>query len=95
MGMILGHLKRVAETNSKTCVKGAVVAVPAFYSQKQRTELMKAAKIAGFSETRLMNEQTATALAFGWSRAHLFSNGPKVSYFTIASCDEFCYILSG
>lgn len=42
-----------------------VIGVPSYYSDVHRAALLDAAKIAGIPVLRLMNEHTATALAYG------------------------------
>lgn len=70
--MFLTKLKDVTEkwTNSK--VSDCVIGVPSFFSDVHRQALLDAAKIAGISVLRLMNEHTATALAYGIYRSNDF-----------------------
>merc|ERR1712048_996311 len=50
----------------------AVISVPSYFSDVHRQALLDAAKIAGISVLRLMNEHTATALAYGIYRSNDF-----------------------
>ena len=49
-------------------IEGAVITVPAYFGDAERTATENAAKIAGINVLGLINEPTAAALAFGMSR---------------------------
>jgi len=49
-------------------IEGAVITVPAYFGDAERTATENAAKIAGIKVLGLINEPTAAALAFGLSR---------------------------
>ncbi len=67
-GIVLAHLKRIAETFLQREIPQAVISVPAHYSDAQRQAVREAGRIAGFEVRRIVNEPTAAALAYGFSR---------------------------
>jgi molecular chaperone DnaK len=62
---ILGKLKRDAEAYLGDTVTQAVVTVPAYFDDAQRTATKEAGQIAGLEVLRIINEPTAAALAYG------------------------------
>jgi len=58
-------LKLTAETALSAVVNDAVISVPSYFTDGERRALLDAARIAGLNVLRLMNETTATALAYG------------------------------
>uniref|UniRef100_A0A2M4AG46 Putative heat shock 70 kDa protein 1b n=1 Tax=Anopheles triannulatus TaxID=58253 RepID=A0A2M4AG46_9DIPT len=66
-GIILAHLRAMAvrQLGPGYVVSGAVIAVPAQFSDGQRQAVLDAATIAGLTVLRLINEPTAAALSFG------------------------------
>lgn len=62
---ILQKLKRDAEAYLGDTVTDAVVTVPAYFDDAQRTATKEAGKIAGLNVLRIVNEPTAAALAYG------------------------------
>ncbi len=63
--MILGKLKKAAETYLGEEVKQAVITVPAYFNDSQRQATKDAGQIAGLEVLRIINEPTAAALAYG------------------------------
>ena len=63
--MILSKLKQTAEEFLGTEVTDAVITVPAYFGDAERTATMEAGKIAGLKVLRIINEPTAAALAYG------------------------------
>ena len=63
--MILGDLKKTAESYLGEDVKEAVITVPAYFNDAQRQANKNAGKIAGLDVKRIINEPTAAALAYG------------------------------
>ena len=63
--MILQKLKRDAEAYLGDTVDKAVITVPAYFNDAQRTATKNAGQIAGLEVTRIINEPTAAALAYG------------------------------
>ncbi|XP_053666523.1 protein DENND6A [Anopheles marshallii] len=64
-GIILAHLRSMAEKQLGVPVTCAVIAVPAQFSDGQRQAVLDAATIAGLSVLRLINEPTAAAISIG------------------------------
>jgi molecular chaperone DnaK len=62
---ILQKLKRDAEGYLGTTVTQAVITVPAYFDDAQRTATKEAGQIAGLEVLRIINEPTAAALAYG------------------------------
>lgn len=63
--MILGKLKADAEAYLGEKVTQAVITVPAYFNDSQRQATKDAGKIAGLEVMRIINEPTASALAYG------------------------------
>jgi molecular chaperone DnaK len=63
--MILQKLKVDAEAYLGEEVKKAVITVPAYFNDAQRNATKDAGKIAGLEVLRIINEPTASALAYG------------------------------
>ena len=63
--MILQKLKADAEAYLGTVVDQAVITVPAYFNDSQRTATKNAGEIAGLKVLRIINEPTAAALAYG------------------------------
>ena len=62
---ILQKLKRDAEAYLGDTVTDAVITVPAYFDDAQRTATKEAGAIAGLNVLRIINEPTAAALAYG------------------------------
>ena len=62
---ILQKLKRDAEAYLGDSVNQAVITVPAYFDDAQRTATKEAGQIAGLEVLRIINEPTAAALAYG------------------------------
>ena len=63
--MILGKIKRDAEAYLGEPVNQAVITVPAYFDDAQRNATIDAGKIAGLEVLRIINEPTASSLAYG------------------------------
>lgn len=63
--MILQKLKADAETYLGEKVTDAVITVPAYFNDAQRTATKTAGEIAGLNVLRIINEPTAASLAYG------------------------------
>jgi len=61
--MILQALKKTAEEYLGEAVERAVVTVPAYFNDSQRTATKEAGEIAGLKVERIINEPTAASLA--------------------------------
>src|SRR5687768_1703939 len=62
---ILEVLRRRAELSLGGNLSGAVITVPAYFDDAQRQATKDAARLAGLTVLRLLNEPTAAALAYG------------------------------
>jgi molecular chaperone DnaK len=62
---ILQKLKRDAEAYLGDTISQAVITVPAYFDDAQRTATKEAGQIAGLEVLRIINEPTAAALAYG------------------------------
>ncbi len=67
--MILGKLKADAEAYLGETVGQAVITVPAYFNDAQRQATKDAGRIAGLEVLRIINEPTASALAYGVDKA--------------------------
>ncbi len=63
--MVLGKLKVDAETKLGETITEAVITVPAYFNDSQRSATKAAGEIAGLKVLRIINEPTAAALAYG------------------------------
>ncbi|WP_164505836.1 molecular chaperone DnaK [Companilactobacillus zhongbaensis] len=63
--MILQYIKKFSEDYLGEEVTDAVVTVPAYFNDSQRQATKDAGKIAGLNVQRIVNEPTASALAYG------------------------------
>ncbi len=68
--IILQKLKADAEAYLGEPVSGAVITVPAYFSDAQRQATKDAGRIAGLEVLRIINEPTASALAYGFDKRH-------------------------
>lgn len=63
--MILQKMKKTAEDYLGFDITKAVITVPAYFGDAERTATLEAGKIAGLEVLRIINEPTAAALAYG------------------------------
>ncbi|MEY2481038.1 MAG: molecular chaperone DnaK [Verrucomicrobiota bacterium] len=63
--LILMKLKRDAEKYLKQEITDAVITVPAYFNDAERTATITAGQLAGFNVLQIINEPTAAALAYG------------------------------
>jgi len=66
--MILQKIKTDAETYLGEEVREAVITVPAYFNDSQRQATKDAGRIAGLSVLRIVNEPTASSLAYGMGK---------------------------
>lgn len=62
---VLAYMKKYAETSIGQPVKKAVITVPAYFNDAQRQATKDAGQIAGLEVMRIINEPTASSLAYG------------------------------
>jgi len=77
--LILQKLKRDAEAYLGEPVKQAVITVPAYFNDNQRQATKDAGRIAGLEVMRIINEPTASALAYGLDK----DKGEKICVFDL------------
>jgi len=65
---ILMEMKKIAEDYLGEEVVKAVITVPAYFNDAQRTATKQAGQVAGLDVIRIINEPTAAALAYGYDR---------------------------
>lgn len=63
--MLFTKLKETAETALSTKVKDCVISVPVYYTEPERKCILDSASMADLHVLKLMNDTTATALAYG------------------------------
>ena len=63
--MILIKMKQIAENYLGEEINHAVVTVPAYFNDAQRSATKDAGTIAGLDVLRIMNEPSAAAIAYG------------------------------
>jgi molecular chaperone DnaK len=66
--MVLGKIKADAEAYTGESITQAVITVPAHFNDAQRNATKDAGKIAGLEVLRIINEPTASSLAYGLDR---------------------------
>ena len=66
--MILQKMKKNAEDFLGQEINKAVITVPAYFGDAERTATIEAGKIAGLEVLRIINEPTAAALAYGFDK---------------------------
>jgi molecular chaperone DnaK len=66
--MILAKLKADAESYVGEAITQAVITVPAYFNDSQRNATKDAGKIAGLEVLRIINEPTASSLAYGMDK---------------------------
>ncbi len=67
--MVLQKMKKTAEDYLGHEVKEAVITVPAYFNDSQRQATKEAGEIAGLKVSRIINEPTAAALAYGLDKS--------------------------
>eukprot|EP01080_Neovahlkampfia_damariscottae_P008974 gene8976-923_t len=66
--MVLGEMKKIAESYLGKTVKKAVITCPAYFNDSQRQATKDAGRIAGLEVLRIINEPTASAIAYGLNK---------------------------
>jgi molecular chaperone DnaK len=62
---VLMEMKKIAEDYLGAAVEKAVITVPAYFNDSQRTATKQAGQVAGLDVIRIINEPTAAAIAYG------------------------------
>ena len=82
-GTILTHLKKIAEDYLEEGIEDAVITVPAYFTDIQRQATKDAGKLAGLNVTRILNEPTAAAMAYGLQEAAMKKDSMKVLVYNL------------
>lgn len=85
--MVLERMKSVAEKFLGHPVRRAVITVPAYFNDAQRSATKVAGEIAGLEVLRIINEPTAAALAYGLDQK-MASEGAAAAAATAGSAEE-------
>lgn len=75
---VLRKLKADAEAALGRSVSRAVITVPAYFNDAQRSATKRAGELAGFTVERIVNEPTAAALAYG---LHQLTSRAKIAVY--------------
>lgn len=95
LGMLLAHLKDVAEKNLEMPVVDCVIGIPSYFTNLQRRAYLEAAAIAGLKPLRLMHDCAATALSYGIYKADFTTGTPTcVAFVDIGHCDTQVSVVS-
>jgi len=84
--MLFTKLKDTADQALQTKVKDVVISVPIFYTDRERRALLDAAAVAGLNVLKLMNDTTATALAYGIYKQDLPPTEEKARNVVFVDC---------
>lgn len=76
---VLSKMKSIAEDFLGYKIKNAVVTVPAYFNDNQRTSTKDAGALAGLDVKRIINEPTAAAIAYGLNKR----NNQKILVFDL------------
>ncbi|VAI61726.1 unnamed protein product [Triticum turgidum subsp. durum] len=79
--MVLVKMKETAEAYLGTTVKDAVITVPVYFNDSQRQSTLDAGAIAGLNVTRIINEPSAAAIAYGLDNASVNGGAKTVLIF--------------
>ena len=66
--MVLVKMRETAEAYLDTTVKDAVITIPVYFNDSQRQATLDAGLIAGLNVTRIINEPSAAAIAYGLAK---------------------------
>lgn len=64
--LILKEMKRIAEESLKSPVTEAVITVPAYFHDAERSGTIRAAELAGLKALKILNEPTAAAIYYSF-----------------------------
>ena len=92
IAMLLANLKKIAEADHEAEVVDVAISVPVFFTEHQRRAILVAADIAGLKCLRLINDNTATALAYGITKTDLPEKEPRRIAFV--DCGRDCMQVS-
>ncbi|KAK3029714.1 hypothetical protein RJ639_039123 [Escallonia herrerae] len=81
--MVLVKMRGIAETFLGSNIKNALVTVPAYFTDSQRQATKDAGAIASLNVTRIINEPTAAAIAYGFLRKESIVGAKNVLVFDL------------
>merc|ERR1711865_547699 len=81
--MVLGKMKEIDEEYLGHEVKKAVITVPAYFNDAQRSATKNAGTIAGLEVLRIINEPTAAALSYGLDESSRMEGTKNVLVFDL------------
>ncbi|KAK2976862.1 hypothetical protein RJ640_009313 [Escallonia rubra] len=81
--MVLVKMREIAEAFLGSKIKNAVITVPAYFSDSQRQATKDAGAIAGLNVTRIINEPTAAAIAYGFLQKESIAGAKNVLVFDL------------
>ena len=70
----LNILKKSAEEFLQRPIKKVVITVPAYFTERQKQATKNAGEIAGLEVIKIINEPTASAIAYGFGRFNNYEN---------------------
>ncbi|XP_037450988.1 heat shock cognate 70 kDa protein-like [Triticum dicoccoides] len=79
--MVLVKMRETAEAYLDIAVKNAVITVPVYFNDSQRQATLDAGLIAGLNVTRIINEPSAAAIAYGLDNTSVSGDGKTVLIF--------------
>lgn len=74
--MYFTKIKDIASKGVNGAITDCVISVPGYFTDSQRRAILDSAHIAGLNPLRLLNDTTATALAFGITKSDLSEEKP-------------------
>lgn len=87
--MVLVKMKEVAEAYLGKTVTDAVITVPAYFNDAQRSATKDAGSIAGLNILRIINEPTAASIAYGLDK--MSSDERNILIFDLGGKQISCY----
>jgi len=78
--LILEKVVRDAEERLDRDVSEAVITVPAYFGERERSATKSAAGIAGIEPQQLLNEPSAACLAYGFKKEQLGEGGEELTF---------------
>lgn len=95
LGMLLGDLKNIAESDQGAKISDVVIGVPVFYTDVQRRAVLDASAIAGLNCLRIMPETTAVALSYGIYKTDLPEDKPlNVAFIDVGHSALQCSVVA-
>ena len=98
MAMVLTHAREMTsaftsdgKAEKDPMPKDAVLTVPSFYTQNERTALLTAAELAGLNVLALIDENTAAALHYGMDRVVPVGETETVMFYNLGG--ERCQVM--